>query len=528
MYQPRRSWLRTLIVALLLLACVTAQALADEPGIPPRPEGAPAYSETTPLYDQAVYPYTAYTWDGEQWSATGYAATYTGLNLALISKAWFVKVALRLSEWATEPSLTANLFERIAEPAEAIGNRLWTLGGAPLVGGALALSGGWALLLYLWGRGSRAWGALGATALVLLLAAAILPRGELIATALGKTSDGLATAVLTAVKTDAPLLAQAGDGAWRRLVYEPWLEGELSTAGGEHYRDAGGLPGGEFLAKTGSERRSECLFNGAVNCPSWLIDSLPQRLLSALATGVMALCWGGALLLLSGGLLLTRLTLAALLLLAPVWLLVALWWPEGALGIVRRIGGLAVGVVVKQFLLSAGLLLFLLLSLGLDAGLSELAWPLPALLLALLGAGAVRYRYAWFRPLAARPGRPVMAPVVREQRERRERVVVAPPPVRVEQVPVNVEVNLPVAAAPPPRQPVPESQGSLGALQRELLLHEVRRELEPVALSAAASEVPEWSPATRSRGESGGPTGRMSASRERASEPVTGPPPAAK
>lgn len=449
--------MRRVLLTLLLLLVAVAAPLRAEPGLPDRPKGAATYSDT-PLYDAAKYPYTAYTWDGQEWNSVSYAATYTGMNAMLLAKAWTVKLAIRTAEWAVDPSLTTGLLTQIAKPATAVGDALWSRPEAPLVAGGLVLAGGWALGLYLLGRRQRAWSLIGGAAFTLLLAAAVLPVGERIATTLGGVSDGLATALLRTIDSDQrdPLLARAGDGAWRQLVYEPWLEGELSAGGAERYRGTDGLPGGAFLAMDANGRRNACLFrpaDGAGECATWSTDRLAQRLMSAVGTLLLSLLWTGGLLLLGGGILLTRLTLGALLLLAPVWLLVALWRPPLAMRLVQRLAELALGVVVKQLLLTAALALFLLLTQGLNTTLKDLSWPLPALLLALLGVGAVRYRYTWFQPLAAGPVRTLVERTwLRRDRERPARSVVTP-------VPSSVLAPLPASSAVAVPEPVgPEAQ----------------------------------------------------------------------
>lgn len=397
MTRRTRPWL----VLLLLLLLVTPALAAADPLVPGRPVGAGGYGGDPPLYDDERFPPYAYTFEGaSQFNSIGHVPIYFWLNQILVTKAWLLKMALRLTEYALTFDFLAPFLERASRVMTGLGDLFWQ-GANPVVLGALSLAGLWAVLLYLRGRGRRVWAALGGTTLVLLLAAALLASGPGWSRTANDLSRELSRQVYRTVEGIAGgnLVSRSGDALWRSLVYEPWLTGEFGSVSGE--QRYGQLNSESFLLKDTEARHLICGDRTRVQayCPWWHNDFLPQRMLIAGSTFLATLAVAGTLALLSGGIILAQLALLFLLALAPLWLLAALWWPERGMELLTRLWQKALGVLVLQVLLSLTLGLLLLFSLGvvtLFAG-----WMLEAVVLALLALAAFRFRTAWLEPLGA-------------------------------------------------------------------------------------------------------------------------------
>lgn len=85
--------------------------------------------------------------------------------------------------------------------------------------------------------------------------------------------------------------------------------------------------------------------------------------------------------------------------LAPVWLMVALWWPEAGIRLVQGVILRAFGVLVAQVMLAAALAVFLLLTAALHTAFADAGWMFVSVLLTALAWLVVRYRLAWWQPL---------------------------------------------------------------------------------------------------------------------------------
>lgn len=404
-----RRLLALLPVLLMLLGALGGVARADELMLD-RPDEADAY-EAEPLYDDARFEPWAYTFEGQQSNSAGYIPLYFWMNQILVAKAWMLKMALRVTEYA----LLGDFFEPFSDRSEELlgewGYQLWEVAETPLVMGALALAGLWALWLYLRGRTGRVWGIVGSTVLVVMLTTVLLSTGvDSALTGVG-LARGLAVQVygwaddlVYSSASGQGLLQQSGDAAWRALVYEPWLTGELSPAGRTFYRSSDGLDGGAFLARTITQRHNECLFNtsqGNLYCPWWAVEFLPRRMLLAIWTLLTTLFYAGALVALGGGIILAQLTLLLFIALSPVWLLLALWWPEGGIRLVGRWVVRALGALAGQALLAATLAALMMLTLGVESLFASTGWMIQSVLLAALAALAFRYRYGWLAPAVA-------------------------------------------------------------------------------------------------------------------------------
>ncbi|HEY3364665.1 MAG TPA: hypothetical protein VGK74_06400 [Symbiobacteriaceae bacterium] len=405
----RRRLLLLLIVAGMIL--LPAFRAAADPLIPDRPAGAESYSVRAPLYDDPRYEPWAYTFEGAQWNSPGYIGIYFGMNQLLVTKAWLLKMALRVVEYALSVPFYAPVLPRLQSILTTFDSNFWSGADTPLVAGALSLTGLWALLLYVRGRTSRVWAALGGSILIIMASTAVLTAGpDTVTKALGLARDATAQVYGTAdhafrdSAADWSLLARSGDGIWRTLVYEPWQMGELSGGGRTLFRSGVGLDGGEFLAKSVQQRQETCLYNpsaGQAYCPWWQVEFLPRRMLLALWTFLATAVYAGVLVLLAGGIILGQLTVLFLVALAPVWLVVALWWPERGVGLLWKLLVQVLGSLAGQALLAATLAVLLLFSRGITEGFAAAGRMFQSVLLVILALVAFRYRYGWLTPLAA-------------------------------------------------------------------------------------------------------------------------------
>lgn len=415
----RRFLAAPLLLLLLLLAAVPAIAAAPDPLTPPRPLlSQPYFGGRTPLYDNPDYPPWHYTFEGEGLSATPRGEFYLIMNQLQTMKAWLLKLSIRSVEYAFSQDWYRPFATRSGEAMTALGAFFWERDGAPWVVGALSLAGLWALLLYLKGRTGAVWASLGGTALILAATAIVLNQGPASVQAgltVARDASRQVYSLLDKVSGLPPeadgLLVRAGDHAWKVLVYEPWLQGAFGTAEGNAYfrRSQDGLDGGRVLALTQDRRlqdndiRLVCLITEANQlryCPWWRSEYLAPRMAISLYTSLAALLFGGALLALSGGIMLAQLLLAVLLALAPIWLLVGLWAPGRGLLLLRDLLMKGFGALVSQAVLAASLGLLLLLVLPVQAGFGSQGWVIQSALLAGFGLLAFRYRYAWLAPLA--------------------------------------------------------------------------------------------------------------------------------
>lgn len=404
-----------LAVALTVLMLTFSTALAGtDPLTPDRPASAPPYSgNRPPLYDDPSYEPWAYTFEGDRFGYADYTSFYSTLNQLLTIKAWLMKLAIRSVEYALAQDWFKTLGGKAGDLVGALGSTLWEQDGAPLVVGALSLAGLWALLLYLRGRVSAVWASLGGTALVLGATAMILASGSAAAGTMVAVSREMTLQVFASIDKvsgaapgEGGLVVRNGDAAWRTLVYEPWLQGQFgSVQGPAHFRSPDGVDGGRMLGQSQDYRLQwflECQIGQVKSqeryCPWWGYQYLPRRMALTLWTSAATLLYAGALVILAGGIALAQLSLLFLLVLAPVWLMVALWWPGGGAQLLRRLLLRMLGSLVTQAVLAATLGVLLLLGLSVRSAFLSQGWMLQSILLAALGGLALRYRYSWLFP----------------------------------------------------------------------------------------------------------------------------------
>jgi hypothetical protein len=411
------KWRKGLFLALLLAVGLLVllpgrPALADEEFLPARPPAMVDWSEP-PLYER--YPAWHYVYGARiQGPDTLHRLIYT-MNLLQVGKAWILKLALRSVEYAVSFDLAGPLVARAGVAMRALVGALWQADQAALVVAGLLMTGA----LALWYGAFRA---RLVTGLRILAGAAIILVGSYalfevapqtlvnsasIARALGsQVLAGAAAAVAPAGSEGTAaqrLLRSAGESAWRAFVHDPWIDGEFTAdaAAKPDYAD-GEVEGGRWLALSPSVRLNRYNFMNPTSKlndfsqwdTEYAVDYLPRRFTLVLVSGAVTLVYAGALLLLSGGILYYQLLLVAMLALAPVWLLLALWHP-GGLAMVRGAVVRAVGALVAQVVLLAVLAVLLALTGPLASLAEPLGWSARAMLLALLGAVLYRYRFRW-------------------------------------------------------------------------------------------------------------------------------------
>ncbi|MDB4896513.1 MAG: hypothetical protein JWN15_2775, partial [Firmicutes bacterium] len=126
---------RALLVGLaLVLLLVPALAMAADPLMPGRPKGAPAYvGISPPLYENDQFPAYAYTFEGDIGiNGFGQVPLYFWMNLLLASKAWLLKLAIRIAEYAVLTDFLSPFRSQATAALAAFGQVLWT-GSGPLV-----------------------------------------------------------------------------------------------------------------------------------------------------------------------------------------------------------------------------------------------------------------------------------------------------------------------------------------------------------------------------------------------------------
>lgn len=399
---------RFLLLLLLVLSFLgPLPARAADPLIPDRPASAPAYAGTRPLYDDDRFQPYRYTFDvAQQQDSTAALQISFWINTLMVAKAWLLKTTLRVAEYALKVDFLAPFLDQVTQVLTLQGETFWD-GQSPWVAGALTLVGIWAMILYLGGRVGRVWATLGGSVLILMLTTVVLTEGPAWIEDGSALSREVSTAVFSGIEEIAPvtnptwgLIGHSGDALWRTLVYEPWLTGEFGDPRGEVLY---GQPiNGSFLTKNFAQRQELCaprVTDIRPECPWWAHQYLPWRMVFAGWTFLATLLVSGSLLVLAGGIIGAQLALLLILTLCPVWMLVALWWPEQGRRILTWIGLRALGALVLQALLAITLGLLLLLNLTVTGAFS--GWMLRSIILAVLAVAAFRYRTAWLEPLAA-------------------------------------------------------------------------------------------------------------------------------
>lgn len=168
---------RFLLLGLALVLLVAPAAIAGDPLMPDRPAGSQTYDGEPPLYESEQFSPYAYTIDGEGLvNKVGYQSIYFWINVLMVSKAWLLRLAIRMAEYALSIDFLAPFLDNATSALEGLRASLWD-GASPMVAGALALTGLWAMVLYMRGRVSRTWAALGGSILIVMATALLLTQG---------------------------------------------------------------------------------------------------------------------------------------------------------------------------------------------------------------------------------------------------------------------------------------------------------------------------------------------------------------
>lgn len=424
------------LCALLFLLVVPARpALASDDFLPAPPEAMVDWTKA-PLYDR--YSVWNYTYGGVKTFPETIGRLYYLINLMQVGKAWTVKLGIRSVEYAL-------YFDAVSPVVKAAGQSMTAIGGLTtgarsgwLVRAGLAITG--AVALWYWavrGRRDKAFRVLAGGAVLLVGMYVIVAAAPSFLIASAGAARGLGAEMVSGVAAvTAPAMGQgssserlvraAGEGVWRALVFDPWVEGEFSAGAAEKpaYADED-VKGGKWLAMSPTARENWYLsrLDFATRLSDFhqyeerlVQDYLPRRFMLTLVSLLLGLVWAVAMLLLAGGVLYYQFVLLAMLGLAPLWAVLGLWHPSG-LRVARGALMKAAGALISQVVLLAVLALALgltgpLLSLG-----EPLGWLAQALLVTLFVGVLSRYRFAWLRW-----GREDGAPsVLREVRSWRER-----------------------------------------------------------------------------------------------------------
>jgi hypothetical protein len=419
------------LCALLFLLVVPARpALASDDFLPDPPEAMVDWTKK-PLYDR--YSVWNYTYGGVKTFPETIGRLYYLMNLMQVGKAWTVKLGIRSVEYALYFEAVTPVVSAAGRAMSAVMDRAgW------LVRAGLAITG--AVALWYWavrGRRDKAFRVLAGGAVLLvgmyvIVAAApsFLVAGAGAARGLGvELVGGVAAVAAPSSGQGTPserLVRAAGEGAWRALVFDPWVEGEFSAGAAEKaaYLDDD-IQGGKWLAMTPTARENWYLsrMDFATRLSDFhqyeerlVQDYLPRRFMLTLVSLLLGVVWTVAMLLLAGGVLYYQFVLLAMLGLAPLWAVLGLWHPSG-LRVARGALVKAAGALISQVVLLAVLALALgltgpLLSLG-----EPLGWLAQALLVTLFVAVLARYRFAWLR-WGREDGAPGFFREVRSWRER--------------------------------------------------------------------------------------------------------------
>lgn len=424
----RRSLALAALLALLLLLLLPAPpARAGDDFLPDQPDGFVTWSEA-PLYDR--YPVWHYTYGARLagQADTVYRLTYA-INLLQVGKAWLVKFAVRSLEYALHLDLITPLLSKAASAMAAVGKWLWEKDGAPLVVAGLIATGAMALVTgALGGRRSRGLRMLGGAAAVLVVGYGVLAVGPSALSAGARVSREVGAQIVGAAGLAAApagsqgnaaerLVRAAGESAWRTFVLQPWVEGEFTAGSATKpaYME-GTVAGGKWLALSPVQRTQQYNINLSAQLQDFhqwdaalTLDYLPRRATLAGVSFVLGSVYAGGVLLLTGSVLYYQLLLLVILVLAPLWLVLALWHPSG-LRIVKGALVKAVGALVAQVVLMTVIAAHLALSLPLASFAEAMGWMVQGLCLAVLAAMLFRYRFRWLRWSREEEGREREAP----------------------------------------------------------------------------------------------------------------------
>lgn len=396
-----RARLLVILTVLLLFVCAEGGEAAGLTPDPP-PGGSPYRS--APIFDM-VDP-SAYTLDANtHFSDPATKGIELSMNQVLVLKAWFVRLVIRLMEYAFVLDPFEALFQRADLVGQNLFERFWLTDGGPLLAGALAVAGLWGLIASLRHQVSRGMRVLGGTALVLLLSLLLLTEGRTTLRFLQESARMASVQTLGSMASIAgsphggDLIEKGGTAAWRALVYDPWVAYEFTDLTAAKRYGTEEFPGNRLLAWSSSRRKNEYRVaygddasRAAVFGP-WSEDGLIGRAAMAWATLSLALAYGIPMILLAGSVLLYQLVLCLSVGFLPLSLLLALWMPGRGLTFLRRTCGLLLSALVLQVVLTAALSLVLLLQVGLGSGLVLNGWQGQAILLALVALAGLRYRF---------------------------------------------------------------------------------------------------------------------------------------
>ena len=398
-----------LLMLSLLVAPAAAAGAADVP--PPLAPTSGRLSER--------YPVWSYTLDGD-YSYQDFSGRLigTGLNFLVLARAWLVYAALRGVEYAAQVELAEPLTTAATAVQHRLESALWAAGDHAWVTAALVVAGAMALLTALVGRRTRAYRILfgaGGTLLIALWLLAALPALLMPAQTLVRSTVRVGLEPVVALLPGDPgpgpgprLLAGPGEMLWRVLVYDPWIWAEFGGPKyAANYPDSDGLPGGRVLAMLPSARQNfyeqQPGQRRGTYFAWWTGDYTVRRLVLAVVLLLVAAASVGLLLLLAGEILLYQLFLSLWVAMAPIWLLAALWWPGGGLGLLRRWLLRGAGALLLQVVLSLALGVALVLAFWLDQAFAAAGWLVVGLLQAVLVRAVYHYRRQWLRLLAGRP-----------------------------------------------------------------------------------------------------------------------------
>lgn len=496
---PRlRRWL--LVAAVVLATCLlpAARAMADmsDEFIPPPPKQVPTWSQA-PLYDR--YPVWHYTYGAKLQGADTIHRLFYLSNLLQVGKAWLLKLAIRATEYAVHFDLAGPLVERGGEAMRALFGALWQADGGALVVAGLLLAAAMALWWRFVGlRQQAALRILGGAVVLLVGSYALFEVAPQTLTESTGIARSLGGQVLTATGSLASpsgtggtprdrLLRSAGEEAWRAMVLAPWIDGEFSGGAEQkpEHKD-GDVPGGKWLKESPTDRtvryRSYVL-SGAVDFAQWddytVLDSLPRRVIISGVSALVTLVYAGSLLGLAGGVLYYQLLLVAILALAPLWLLVSLWHPNG-LAVARGAVVRAIGALVTQVILISVLGVLLTLVLGVAKLGGSLGWIAQALLMALAAGTLFRYRLRWLRwgrevqAAGTERGPSGLLAYIRRGRPEPQAVT---RPVRVEPAPVAVQLPRLREEAPRPEVERPVAQAAVAVIELASEMRQLRSRL---------------------------------------------------
>lgn len=338
------------------------------------------------------------------------------INVLLVAKAWILHTAIRTTEYA----VSSPLLESALSPAwTAAGELTAVFQSPPWLTTGLALSGVLALVLGAFRRRrSRAYQVLLMSFGVVILNVLVVHQGEALVrggltlppsiTRVGMHSLASTVEILSSHNKRPEGIGQAewlvrisGENLWQKHIIDPWVQLEFGSKQTAERFTQNGIPGGRFLSQPSSGRLELYYQSSPEQRKNWFQywgdEYLVQRTVTAGGSFLLTSLTAVPLFLISSGILLYQALLLVSMILAPLFLVMALWFPLGAEWMLRRLWSRVLGAVLMPLILGFALaVMFLLVNVTTTVG-QDLGWTFTGLSHGVIAFATWRYRKGWLQ-----------------------------------------------------------------------------------------------------------------------------------